>query len=45
MENIDDLNSRINLMKKYIFNLKEKNIAIVGHSSYLGQFKDNYINL
>ena len=45
MENIDDLNSRINLMKKYIFNLKEKNIAIVGHSSHLGQFKDNYISL
>jgi len=43
MENINDLNLRINLMKKYIFNLKEKNIAIVGHSSHLGQFKDNFI--
>ena len=30
-------------MINYIRSREEKNIAIIGHSSYLGQFKDNHI--
>ncbi|MBU79517.1 MAG: hypothetical protein CMD29_05270 [Flavobacteriales bacterium] len=43
-ETIEQLNDRLNQMKKYIQNRSEKKIAIVGHSSYLGQFKDNKIS-
>ena len=42
-ENINELEQRLDEMIKYLQNRKEKNIAIVGHSSYFGQFKDNHI--
>ena len=42
-ETIKGLEKRIKLMIKYIQNRKERNIAIVGHSAYLGQFKDYHI--
>ena len=42
-ETIDELEQRLDKMVKYLQNRKEKNIAIVGHSSYFGQFKDNHI--
>lgn len=44
-ETIDELNKRINLLKEFLQNRSEKNIAIVGHSSFFGQFKDNKISL
>jgi broad specificity phosphatase PhoE len=43
-ETIDELEQRLDQMVKYLQNRKEKNIAIVGHSSYFGQFKDNHIS-
>ena len=42
-ETIDELEQRLDKMVKYLRNRKEINIAIVGHSSYFGQFKDNHI--
>ena len=42
-ETITGLEKRIKLMINYIQNRRETNIAIVGHSSYLGQFKDYHI--
>tara|TARA_Y100001970_G_C14188801_1_gene834122 strand:+ start:204 stop:797 length:594 start_codon:yes stop_codon:yes gene_type:complete len=42
-ETIEQLNSRIQTMVQYIQERKENKIAIVGHSSYLGQYKDNKI--
>ena len=42
-ETIDELEQRLDEMIKYLQNRSEKNIAIVGHSSYFGQFKDNHI--
>ena len=42
-ETIPELEQRLQVMINYIRSRKEKNIAIVGHSSYLGQFKDNHI--
>ena len=42
-ETMDELEQRLGEMVKYLQNRKEKNIAIVGHSSYFGQFKDNHI--
>tara|TARA_B100001094_G_scaffold207070_1_gene200962 strand:- start:3929 stop:4537 length:609 start_codon:yes stop_codon:yes gene_type:complete len=42
-ETIDELEQRLDEMVKYLHGRKEKNIAIVGHSSYFGQFKDNHI--
>ena len=42
-ETIDELEQRLDEMVKYLQKRKEKNIAIVGHSSYFGQFKDNHI--
>ena len=42
-ETIDELEQRLDEMVKYLQNRKEKNIAIVGHSSFFGQFKDNHI--
>ena len=45
MESIESLENRINTMKKYLLNRQEKNIAIVGHSSFIGQFKDKKIGL
>ena len=45
METIDDLDERIKKIKNYLINLEENNIAIVSHSSIIGQLKDNYISL
>jgi broad specificity phosphatase PhoE len=45
METMMELDQRIEEMKKFILQREENNIAIVSHSSYLGQFKDNYISL
>ena len=42
-ENIDELEKRLDKMVRYLHGRNEKNIAIVGHSSYFGQFKDNHI--
>ena len=42
-ESIDELEQRLDIMIKYLHGRSEKNIAIVGHSSYFGQFKDNHI--
>ena len=42
-ETIPELEIRIQEMIDYIRSCKETNIAIVGHSSFLGQFKDNHI--
>ena len=42
-ETLDELNKRIEITKKYLFNRPEQTIAIVGHGSFIGQFKDNHI--
>ena len=42
-ESIDELEQRLDKMIQYLQERKEKNIAIVGHSSFFGQFKDNHI--
>lgn len=42
-ETIDQLNHRIETMIQYIQKRKETKIAIISHSSYLGQYKDNKI--
>lgn len=42
-ESIEELENRLNKMINYLHGRNEKNIAIVGHSSFLGQFKDNHI--
>ena len=42
-EKIDELENRIKIMIDYLKSRPEKNIAIIGHSSFIGQFKDNYI--
>ena len=42
-ETLSDLEIRIQQMIDYIQSRKETNIAIIGHSSFLGQFKDNHI--
>ena len=42
-ETMDELNTRIEKTKEYLLNLSEKKIAIVGHSSFIGQLKDNHI--
>lgn len=42
-ESIDELEKRLDKMVRYIHSRSEQNIAIVGHSSYFGQFKDNHI--
>ena len=43
-ETINELDGRIQNMITYIQNRPENKIAIVGHSSYIGQFKDNKIS-
>ena len=45
METVDELDMRIHVMKEYLLQIPETNIAIVGHSSFIGHFKDNYIPL
>lgn len=42
-ETIEELETRIQKMKDYLRNLSQDNIAIVSHSSFLGQFKDQKI--
>jgi hypothetical protein len=42
-ENLNELEQRLQIMIDYLKSRKEKNIAIVGHSSFFGQFKDNHI--
>ena len=42
-ETINELNSRINELKKFIKSRNEKHIAIISHSSYLGHFLFNKI--
>ena len=43
-ENIKELNVRINEVLCYLSQIPEKNIAIVSHSSFIGQLKDNKIS-
>ena len=43
-ETLESLNERINQMIEYVRSRNEINIAIVGHSSFLGQFKDKHIS-
>lgn len=42
-ESLEDLNERIDGMKAYISTLPYSHIAIVSHSSLIGQWKDNHI--
>jgi len=42
-ENMIELEQRLDKMITYLQKRPEKNIAIVGHSSFFGQFKDNHI--
>tara|TARA_Y100000816_G_scaffold271720_1_gene236501 strand:- start:44 stop:661 length:618 start_codon:yes stop_codon:yes gene_type:complete len=42
-ETVSDLKKRISKMLDWISRRKEKKIAIVSHSSFIGQFKDNKI--
>ena len=44
-ETIDELNQRITDFKKFISERSELKIAIVGHSSFIGQLKDQKIGL
>ena len=44
-ETIDELNERIEKIDEFIKNRKEEKIAIVGHSSFIGQYKDKKIGL
>ena len=43
-ETMESFEDRIHQMKQYVNNRSEKKIAIVGHSSYIGKVKDNYIS-
>ena len=42
-ETMEELEGRLQIMINHLKDRKEKNIAIVGHSSFFGQFKDNHI--
>jgi broad specificity phosphatase PhoE len=42
-ENVIELEQRLEKMITYLQKRPEKNIAIIGHSSFFGQFKDNHI--
>lgn len=42
-ETLENLEKRIEKLLYYIGSRKEKHIAIVGHSSYLGQMKDSVV--
>jgi broad specificity phosphatase PhoE len=42
-ENMIELEQRLEKMITYLQRRPEKNIAIIGHSSFFGQFKDNHI--
>ena len=43
-ETLESLNERINQMIEYVRSRNEINIAIVGHSSFLGPIKDKHIS-
>ena len=42
-ETINELEQRLQIMINFLKNRSEQNIAIISHSSFLGQFKDNHI--
>ena len=42
-ETMDELNSRIEKLKEFIVARPETHIALVNHSSFIGQMKDNHI--
>ena len=44
-ESIDELNKRIEELNSFIQGRKETEIAIVGHNSFIGQYKDGEIGL
>ena len=43
MFTLDELNLRIKIFKEYILSRSETNIALVNHSSFIGQMKDSEI--
>ena len=44
-ETIEELDHRIEELKKIISEREEENIAIIGHNSFIGQYKDKKIGL
>ena len=44
-EPIDELDQRINLLNEFLKGRKETEIAIIGHNSFIGKYKDNEIGL
>ena len=44
-ETIDELDQRINQFNEFIKQRKETEIAIIGHNSFIGRYKDNEIGL
>ena len=44
-ETIDELDQRINLLNEFLKGRKETEIAIIGHNSFIGKYKDNEIGL
>ena len=44
-ETIDELNQRIQMLNDFIQTRKETEIAIIGHNSFIGQYKDKKIGL
>lgn len=44
-ETIDELNERIHKLNNFLKKREETEIAIVGHSSFIGQYKDKKIGL
>ena len=44
-ETIDELDQSINLLNEFLKGRKETEIAIIGHNSFIGKYKDNEIGL
>ena len=44
-ETIDEINKRIKTFNDFIQTRKETEIAIIGHNSFIGQYKDKKIGL
>ena len=44
-ETIDELNKRITMLNDFIKGREETTIAIVGHNSFIGQYKDKKMGL
>ena len=44
-ETIDELDQRINLLNEFLKGRKDTEIAIIGHNSFIGKYKDNEIGL